>query len=68
MCMDKIVIEQKFPDTMDKLASTMSQDVLLLGVPFTAERSREVLKKVGKRRDVRNVLASTRIWLTANVF
>ena len=67
MCENKIIIEQEFPNTMDKLAPTVCQDVFLLGSPFTAERGGKVLERVGKRWDIRNVLASTRIRLIANV-
>ena len=67
MSMNKIIIKQESPDAVDKLTPTMCQDVLLLGVPFTAERSRKVLERVGEGRHIRNVLACTRIWLIANI-
>ena len=44
MGLNKIIIKQEFPDTVDKLAPAMCQDVLLLRGPFTTERSCKVLE------------------------
>ena len=44
ICMNKICVQQEFPNPMHKLSSTMCHEILFLSAPFTAERSSKVLK------------------------
>jgi hypothetical protein len=37
VCMEEFVVEQVFPNTMHKSSTTMSKDILLLGIPLLVE-------------------------------
>jgi hypothetical protein len=56
--MNKLVIEQKFPDGVHELAATMSYYILLLRSPFLMKSGSKILERIWKRRDVCDVLAS----------
>ena len=56
ICMNKLVIKQKFPDSMHELVATMSYNIPLLHSPFLMELGCEVLERIRKRGDVRDVL------------
>ena len=46
----------------------MHHEVLLLCTPFTEERAGKVLEWIGQQRYVGDMLTSTQVWLSMNIF
>jgi hypothetical protein len=61
ICMNKLIIKQKFSDGMHELAATMNYNIHPLRSPFLMESGCKVLERIRKRGDVRDMLASTRV-------